>query len=102
MPRARRRASSSATRGRSARSPSNARTAAENAPSSTENDEESSMPNPNIGILAEIDDQNLRGIAFGADAAPNTISNGCTIVISAVIGNEGRVCTLTVECQDGC
>ncbi|WP_017626724.1 plantaricin C family lantibiotic [Nocardiopsis chromatogenes] len=60
------------------------------------------MSNPNAGILEEIGEQGLARIAFGADAHPNTISNGCTIVISAVIGNEGRVCTLTVECQDGC
>ncbi|MDA2811551.1 hypothetical protein O4J56_12995 [Nocardiopsis sp. RSe5-2] len=35
------------------------------------------MTNPNAGILVEIDDQNLRGIAFGADAHPNTLSFTC-------------------------
>ncbi|WP_017626723.1 plantaricin C family lantibiotic [Nocardiopsis chromatogenes] len=60
------------------------------------------MANPNAGILAEIDDQNLQKIAFGADTSPNTITGMPCIGISQALGNPGQVCTLTVECQDGC
>ncbi|MDA2803853.1 plantaricin C family lantibiotic [Nocardiopsis suaedae] len=60
------------------------------------------MTNPNAGILEEIGEQGLAQIIFGADATPNTITGIGCIGISLGLGNPGQVCTLTVECQDGC
>ncbi|MDA2803852.1 plantaricin C family lantibiotic [Nocardiopsis suaedae] len=60
------------------------------------------MTNPNAGILEEIGEQGLAQIAFGADAHPNPITFPSCATPSIILGNQGKVCTLTVECQDGC
>ncbi|MFD0775900.1 plantaricin C family lantibiotic [Streptomonospora algeriensis] len=61
------------------------------------------MPNPNVGILDEIDEQNLSETAVGAEAASISIASACTsCLVSWAIGNDGWACTVTVECQDGC
>lgn len=62
------------------------------------------MPNRNVGILEEISAQNLGDVSVG-DASPDSISIWSTCLsclASWAIGNPGAVCTLTVECQDGC
>ncbi|MEV4297229.1 plantaricin C family lantibiotic [Microbispora rosea] len=61
------------------------------------------MSNRNVGILEEISAQNLGNV--GAADSPNSISIWSTCLsclASWAIGNPGDVCTLTVECQDGC
>lgn len=60
------------------------------------------MPNPNVGILEEIDDQNLSGVTVGSDTNPNSItitSLDVTCLISWGLGNDGWACTVSAECQ---
>lgn len=39
----------------------------------------------------------------GLDVNGGTFSNGTiSITLSAVLGNDGKVCTWTVECQSNC
>lgn len=61
--------------------------------------------NPNVGILEEIAAQDLADVNVGSPAQPGSISvySICaSCLVSWAIGNPGKVCTLTVECQDGC
>jgi hypothetical protein len=61
--------------------------------------------NPNVGIIEEIKAQELTEVNVGSPAEPGSISIYSTCIsclASWAIGNPGRVCTLTVECQDGC
>ncbi|MUL42624.1 plantaricin C family lantibiotic [Streptomonospora sp. PA3] len=61
------------------------------------------MPNPNVGILDEIDEQNIADTTVGADANSISIATACVSCLASwAVGNEGWACTVTVECQDGC
>jgi hypothetical protein len=59
------------------------------------------MRDMNASIFEEIDDQGLDGITAGSENAPNTIPTAypswCQ-AITPLAGNNGRFCTLTVEC----
>ncbi|MDA2803851.1 plantaricin C family lantibiotic [Nocardiopsis suaedae] len=50
------------------------------------------MANPNAGILTEIDDQSLKGITFGADAAPNTLSFTCQNPLTILCTHTTDIC----------
>lgn len=63
------------------------------------------MTNPNVGILEEIEDQNVESLRAG-DAAANAVtgSTWCNTsnTLSLAVGNNGWLCTATVECQGSC
>lgn len=58
------------------------------------------MGNPNVGILEEIDDQHLED--FSAAGAWDFITSLSCVGASMLIGNKGKLCTATVECQNNC
>lgn len=61
------------------------------------------MTDPNANILEEISNQDLEEISA---AGANTVTVfDCAITISLcskIIGNPGKFCTVTVECQSNC
>jgi hypothetical protein len=55
------------------------------------------MPNPNVDILEEINEQNLDGLSAG------TIFETVTYTVASwALGNNGYICTVTAECQSNC
>ncbi|MCQ8769246.1 plantaricin C family lantibiotic [Streptomyces sp. KLMMK] len=56
------------------------------------------MQNRNVDILEEISEQNLDGLSAGTF----TIEVVTYTVASWALGNNGRLCTATVECQKNC
>ncbi|MFE5492207.1 plantaricin C family lantibiotic [Streptomyces virginiae] len=55
------------------------------------------MHNRNVDILEEINEQNLDGLSAG------TIFETVTYTVASwALGNNGRLCTVTVECQKNC
>lgn len=61
------------------------------------------MSNPNVGLLEEIDDQDLGDLNVGAGVGINaTLWSITECIVSLTIGDPGHACTLTVECQKTC
>ncbi|CAM5436112.1 hypothetical protein SABIM44S_02156 [Streptomyces abikoensis] len=57
------------------------------------------MQNPNVDILEEISEQNLEGLSAGTF----TIEVAVTYTVASwALGNNGRLCTATAECQGNC
>ncbi|MFE5871738.1 plantaricin C family lantibiotic [Streptomyces roseifaciens] len=56
------------------------------------------MQNPNVDILEEIAEQNLDGMSAGTF----TIEAVTYTVASWALGNNGKLCTVTAECQKNC
>lgn len=62
----------------------------------------SHMANPNVGILEEIDDQNLDTVSAAGQGWGTTLSSLTCFGASYVLGNNGNFCTATAECQNNC
>jgi hypothetical protein len=56
------------------------------------------MSDPNAGILEEISDQQLDEFSAGDPI----LITGIAAAASWVIGNQGWLCTTTLECQRNC
>lgn len=54
------------------------------------------MRNSNVDILEEIDEQKLGEISAG------TITVATYTLASWALGNDGHLCTATVECMENC
>ncbi|GHB75161.1 hypothetical protein GCM10010347_51900 [Streptomyces cirratus] len=60
------------------------------------------MTNPNVGILEEIDDQNLGSVSAAGSKWGTTLTSLACLGASYVLGNNGNFCTATAECQSNC
>jgi hypothetical protein len=64
------------------------------------------MSSPNASIFEEISDQHLEDLGVGSQVQPNgwtaTLIGFTNCIVSYFIGNQGYVCTTTVECQNTC
>jgi hypothetical protein len=63
--------------------------------------EKNVFDDPSVALLEEIREQNLNG---GAGVAPAvwTFERNCQGWFSWAVGNNGNICTATVECQNTC
>jgi hypothetical protein len=54
---------------------------------------------PSVALLEEIEDQDL---SVTGGTSTTTIIIATVAVCSDALGNHGRICTATVECQNNC
>lgn len=57
--------------------------------------------NRNIDVLDEIDEQAAADLSAGQGWTTTVTSIGC-YGVSWALGNDGNLCTATVECQKNC
>jgi hypothetical protein len=59
------------------------------------------IANRNVGVLEEIDEQGMSDLHAGQGIGTTVTSLSC-YGVSWALGNDGQLCTATVECQKNC